>query len=292
MLGTTAAVRKIIQDDGKSRLSYHRQNNGLLLSLSESRVLPLANDPIISVLRAYSTGPRTTTSRKDESSSESLVFSSRLPLSSLAGRRGYSFGTLNHSDSSILLQPTTIHLSSHQLSRNRRNGSHHWESKIRFNPQYESRVFLSSATPSSENKSETKRKIPRKATIPIPKSAPAAKGPLASIDVSAIAKGTYDMTLWLTKATFRFIIHLPGNTIFFLTHAKERREKIADMKEFIKKEVDHYWVGFKVSSYVRRGLQILKSCNWNRRFCGDWKVDMWYHSRLTFFRGSLFLRQQ
>lgn len=242
-------MRKIIQDDGKRRLTYHRRNNGILLSLSDTRVIPLANDPIISVLRAYSTGPRSTTSRKDKSSSESLVFSARLPLSSLTGKRGYSFGTFNHGDSCFSLQPTTIRLSSHQLSRNRRNGSHHWESKIRFNPHYESRVFLSSATPSSDdNKSETKRKIPGKAKIPIPKSAPAAKGPLSSIDVSAIAKATYDMTLWFTKATVRFIVHLPGNTIFFLTHPKERREKIADLKEFIRKEVDHYWVGFKVSS--------------------------------------------
>ena len=201
------------------------------------------------VLRAYSSsvGPRiTSTSRKDESSllsSESaLLLTARLPLSSLT-KRGYSFHALNHGNSGSILAP--IRMSSHHgSSRNRRNGR--WESKIRYNPQYESRVFLSS-TPSSEEKTKRSQRL-KKAKIPIPKSAPnTSSNPLAAIDLSKIAKGTYDMTLWITKSTVRFVVHLPKNLVFFTTHPKERREKIAGLKESIRKEVDHYWVGIKVS---------------------------------------------
>ncbi len=249
MLGT---VRKVIQDDGKRRLSYYRRNNGLLLSLRDNGALPLANDPIVMVLRAYSSSvgpPITSTSRKDESSSSSsssessLLLAARLPMSSLT-KRGYSFHALNqHSDSSLMLPP--IRMSSyHGSHRNRSNGR--WESKIRYNPQYESRVFFSS-TPSSENESKRSQRL-KKAKIPIPKSAPnTSTNPLAAIDLSKIAKGTYDMTVWITKSTVRFVVHLPGNLVFFATHPKERREKIAGLKESIRKEVDHYWVGIKVS---------------------------------------------
>jgi len=241
-------VRQVIKDDGKRRLSYYRRNNGLLLSLRDNGALPIANDPIVMVLRAYSSsvGPRiTSTSRKDESSllsSESaLLLTARLPLSSLT-KRGYSFHALNHGNSGSILAP--IRMSSHHgSSRNRRNGR--WESKIRYNPQYESRVFLSS-TPSSEEKTKRSQRL-KKAKIPIPKSAPnTSSNPLAAIDLSKIAKGTYDMTLWITKSTVRFVVHLPGNLVFFTTHPKERREKIAGLKESIRKEVDHYWVGIKL----------------------------------------------
>jgi len=176
-------------------------------------------------------------------------------MSSLT-KRGYSFHALNqHSDSSLMLPP--IRMSSyHGSHRNRSNGR--WESKIRYNPQYESRVFFSS-TPSSENESKRSQRL-KKAKIPIPKSAPnTSTNPLAAIDLSKIAKGTYDMTVWITKSTVRFVVHLPGNLVFFATHPKERREKIAGLKESIRKEVDHYWVGIKLlMADVKTARNLLK----------------------------------
>eukprot|EP00536_Pseudo-nitzschia_multiseries_P001632 jgi/Psemu1/322161/estExt_fgenesh1_pg.C_210018 len=55
-----------------------------------------------------------------------------------------------------------------------------------------------------------------------------------------------DMTIYVTKTVFKFLIRLPGNTLFYATHPEERREKVGDVKDLIKKEVDHYWVGIKL----------------------------------------------
>jgi hypothetical protein len=120
-------------------------------------------------------------------------------------------------------------------------------------PHHECRVFFSSSSPPSDTRQQRRTQV----KIPIPKSSPTtstSSNPFASIDVKAISKASLDMTLYVTKAIFRFIINLPSNTVFFITHPKERREKIAGMKETIKKEVDHYWVGFKVS-FVLFGRQ-------------------------------------
>ena len=72
-------------------------------------------------------------------------------------------------------------------------------------------------------------------------------------------KTSLEMTWYITKTLCGFVIHLPGNIIFFATHSKERREKIAGMKETIKKEVDHYWVGIKVSFNRSHAVCLLKS---------------------------------
>jgi len=156
------------------------------------------------------------------------------------------------------LQSTTP-LGSNHFSRNRRT-DYRLESKSRFHPQYESRAFLSSSSSTSSEKSTAKTTITSNnpsdysthAKIPIPKSSPTkstSSNPLDSIDTKKILKGSLDVTLSLTKSLFKIIIRLPGNVFFFATHSKERREKIADIKEWIKKEVDHYWVGAKVSQF-------------------------------------------
>ena len=267
---TTAAARKAIRDDGRRRLSHHPRNNGLLLSsLKDRKGLPLANERMLAVLRAslsHSTRSRIIgngigSRRKDDDSSCALSFSGRLPVYSFSPTteiEGHSFdSSQHHSDFGLSLQSTTTRS---RLLQNRRNASYNWESKIRFYPQYESRVFLSSS--SSDKAENTRQRNPgygTQAKFPIPKSSPTlstSSNPLAFIDVKAIAKGTYDMTLSLTKGLFRIIIHLPGNMVFFATHPKERREKIAGLKESIKKEVDHYWVGIKVSSITESRLEI------------------------------------
>jgi len=279
MLATTAAVRKVIQGDGRCRLLYNRQN-GLLLSFRHTNALSPAKERIVTVLRAsssHSTWPRTTTifsSRKDDLS-DTISFSNRLPASSFTPSKrnsGYYFNSPYHQHREkfgFSLQSTTS--GSSNLSRNRRKASYHWDSKMRFYPQYESRVFLSSSPPSSTPSSDTHtteitgQNAPDYATqakIPIPKSSPTlstSSNPFASIDFKAILRGSLDMTHYLTKSLFRIIIHLPGNLLFFVTHPKERREKIAEMKEWIKKEVNHYWVGIKLlMADVKTARNLLK----------------------------------
>lgn len=272
--GAKAAARRAIRDDGRRRLSSHRRSGLLLSSRKDANALPLANERIFTILRAslsHSTGPRLTNGdicpngRRNEYSHDSLSFSDRFPVSAFSpstGTRGYSSNSSRHGGFGILQESLTSR--SHSL-QNRRNPYDRWESKIRFAPQYESRVFLSSSSSSSE-KTEKKRKSKpsyvTQAKFPIPKSAPAVStsmNPLASIDFKAIAKGTYELTFSLTKGLFRIIINLPGNIIFFATHPQERREKIAELKEAIKKEVDHYWVGFKLlMADVKTARNLLK----------------------------------
>jgi len=269
MLATTAAVRKVIQGDGRRRLLYSRRN-GILLSLKETNVLPLANERLVAVLRAsysHSAGTKTTISsvgsRKDDLSDTTLSFSGRLPpapsVTPSIGNSEYYFKSSHHKHRREFLCPLeSMAFRSSNLPRNRGNNSYHWESKMRFNPHYESRVFLSSSSSSSSESSDKQKKESKRqkspgyatqAKIPIPKSSPTlstSSNPFASIDFKAILKSSVDMTLHFTKSLVKIVIRLPGNVLFFATHKKERREKIAGLKESIKKEVDHYWIGIKL----------------------------------------------
>ena len=263
MLATKAAARKVFQGEGRRRFVYSRRN-GMLLSMKETNIFPLVNDAIVTAIRSSSSNSIQLKSnsgsasfRKDDLSN-THSFSGRLSVSPATPESRIKTLLFHHQSRNFGLSIQSADFMSCNFSRNRRNSSHQWDSKMHFYPQYESRVFLSTSPPSSSSSDKTADEKPRQkapgfathAKIPIPKSSPTlstSSNPLTSIDLKAILKGSLDMTLYLTKSLFRFIIHLPGNTIFYITNPKERREKIADLKESIKKEVDHYWVGIKVS---------------------------------------------
>ena len=138
----------------------------------------------------------------------------------------------------------------------------------------ESRALMTTSTPSSTSSSssqpsssQSSEESTRKKTsdystpakIPTPKSSPTlstSSNPLASIDSKVVLKGIVEVTWSATKTVSKFIIRSPGNIIFFITHQKERKEKITGIKEAVKKEIDHYWVGSKVSLNKRRQLNI------------------------------------
>jgi hypothetical protein len=110
---------------------------------------------------------------------------------------------------------------------------------------YEQRVSMSSSSSSSET---PKGSFSTHAKIPTPKVAnPTSSSPLASFDVKAMARSIVDLTWSITKMVARFILNLPGNTLFFLTHPKERRDKIVEIRDIAKKEFDHYYIGTKVN---------------------------------------------
>lgn len=50
----------------------------------------------------------------------------------------------------------------------------------------------------------------------------------------------------VSKAIFSFFIKLPGVMWFYLTHPKELRARLQELKEAAKKEAHHYWMGSKV----------------------------------------------
>jgi hypothetical protein len=49
-----------------------------------------------------------------------------------------------------------------------------------------------------------------------------------------------------SKAVLSFFIQLPGVMWFYLTHPRELRTRLQELKEAAKKEAHHYWMGSKV----------------------------------------------
>mmetsp|Transcript_50953 Transcript_50953/g.104837 ORF Transcript_50953/g.104837 Transcript_50953/m.104837 type:complete len:933 (-) Transcript_50953:415-3213(-) len=279
MLATTAAVRKAIENDGRCRLLCSRRN-GFLSSLGNRKtnidgvvIEPgSTNDAIFTVLRCYSSHsawPRTaahcyssTNDDDGKSSSERRPHSAAASSFSLRAEnreyRNTSYWKYRN-EKGLSFQSSTP-MRSFRSPRNGPGAIGQWESRTRLYPHCEGRVFLSTSLPPETP--TTKSNNATQAKIPIPKSSPTlstSSNPFASINFGAIVKTSLEMTWYITKTLCGFVIHLPGNIIFFATHSKERREKIAGMKETIKKEVDHYWVGIKLlMADVKTARNLLK----------------------------------
>lgn len=133
---------------------------------------------------------------------------------------------------------------------------------------HEQKVLMSTSSSSSEN---PKGSFSTQAKIPTPKAAnPTTSSPLASFHPKAVFRGVVDFTWSMTKMVVKFILSLPGNILFFLTHPKERREKITEIKDFAKKEFDHYYIGTKVSFFfffVECSLSHVDAC------CGKQRAE-------------------
>lgn len=86
--------------------------------------------------------------------------------------------------------------------------------------------------------------------IPIPASAP----PVQSNPLERLKKETpkglirkgLDLTISLFRTVITFLLKMPGNIFYFITHPKERQESIDGLRNTIKHEIDHYWNGTKL----------------------------------------------
>ncbi|VEU34439.1 unnamed protein product [Pseudo-nitzschia multistriata] len=264
MLATAAAVRKVVESDGRRRVMNNGPKNGLLASSSWRRTGSVAPATSIWICIDAKSHASSSASTKNNSSSRDQILSLSIPSSPsspfcLSSRRRINCNfPIKQTQRKLESQLQITSMTYHQFLLNH-NGSSKYNKGSELNhlfPQYEVRAFLSTSPPSSGSttkkleKSQTK--IPgysRQAKIPIPKSSPTVStsmNPLASIDVKAIGKGSVDMTIYVTKALVKFMIKLPGNIVFYATHPTERREKTSKIKESIKKEVDHYWIGIKL----------------------------------------------
>ncbi len=63
----------------------------------------------------------------------------------------------------------------------------------------------------------------------------------------SIMKKATDATLWAVKSIVSMLAKTPGVLWFYITHPKDFRNKLAELKEAAVKEAHHYWVGSKVS---------------------------------------------
>lgn len=90
------------------------------------------------------------------------------------------------------------------------------------------------------------------AKIPTPKSQSdqSVIKSITSIDPLSIARKGIELTWSVTKIVVLFLARLPGNTLFYLMNSKERKAKISEIRDIIRKEVDHYWTGTKVRNEV------------------------------------------
>jgi hypothetical protein len=113
------------------------------------------------------------------------------------------------------------------------------------NFQRESRVFYSSGPVKKGGTYSTPVKVPT------PKSSQSSLSPFGSFDPKELTKKAMEMTWSLTKMILMFLIRLPGNTFFLATHPKARKDKIAEIKEIVQHEIDHYWTGTKVCGRYR-----------------------------------------
>jgi hypothetical protein len=107
------------------------------------------------------------------------------------------------------------------------------------------------STESEKEKTPIKAPSPRIGTtkVPTPASAPVQTNYFASLTASPkiIIQKILDGTISVFKTVFGFLIRLPGNTWFYISHPTERKERIAGLQQLAKDELHHYWVGTKVS---------------------------------------------
>ena len=87
------------------------------------------------------------------------------------------------------------------------------------------------------------------AKIPTPQSAPPTPEPLSTLtklNPKAVAEKVTSLSTMAIKAVVSFVLKLPGNFWYYLTHPKERNAKLVEWKELAQKEAHHYWMGTKV----------------------------------------------
>jgi len=98
-----------------------------------------------------------------------------------------------------------------------------------------------STEPSGGGSSSSQYKTSAK--IPEPKLATSTSMfSLSSFDSKAMIMKIFE----ITKTVVTFLVKLPVNLLYYMTHHQERRDKIQDFKHHAKKELDHYWTGTKV----------------------------------------------
>jgi len=96
-------------------------------------------------------------------------------------------------------------------------------------------------------------KVAKAASFPLPpaeaeKSASAlnvSKSFTEKKEFSVVKKAT-DAVQWALKSMFSVLAKSPGVLWFYITHPKEFRKKLAELKEAAIKEIHHYWMGSKL----------------------------------------------
>ncbi|KAL7435259.1 hypothetical protein ACHAXM_004554 [Skeletonema potamos] len=121
----------------------------------------------------------------------------------------------------------------------------------------------SAATTASESDDKKKKEATstdekkEKAALPQPPKTDLVVASTERTDPSIVKKAT-DATLWALKALFTMLAKTPGVLWFYLTHPKDFKNKLAELKEAAVKEAHHYWMGSKLlAADIRTAKHIL-----------------------------------
>jgi hypothetical protein len=98
---------------------------------------------------------------------------------------------------------------------------------------------------SSSSKFSTSTKIPTPKSSP-PEPTQSTLASLKNFDAKALGEKALGMTVAALKTILSMLLKTPGNIFYYLTHSKERKEKIQEIRAMVKHEIDHYWMGSKV----------------------------------------------
>lgn len=71
-----------------------------------------------------------------------------------------------------------------------------------------------------------------------------------SFSFSYFLSKAFEVSSWVIRNTFHFLIKSPGVLLYYVTHPKELSAKMSEFKEHAKKEANHYWMGMKVIYFV------------------------------------------
>lgn len=124
------------------------------------------------------------------------------------------------------------------------------------NPPDTEEQQTSSSSPADSGTSAHPTTTANTSTKPVsPTKAPSS---VEGFTVSSLATKGIDLTKWMIRTLFNFLIKSPGVIFHYLTHPKELNAKMVEFKEHAKKEAHHYWMGMKLlAADVRTARRLL-----------------------------------
>lgn len=116
-----------------------------------------------------------------------------------------------------------------------------------------SNAATSSADSDDKKESDEKKEPAATTTTTTPTSSS-----LSTSTEKSIVRKVSDATIWAFKALFTLLAKTPGILWFYLTHPKDLKKKLVEVKEELKHMANHFWMGSKLlAADVRTARHIL-----------------------------------
>ena len=116
--------------------------------------------------------------------------------------------------------------------------------------RYQSTTSSSSSSSNKPPRRGAKLGTTKVPTPPAPPSDPTTIDKLRQTTPKNVLHKTLDFVISIFQTMVKFVMKLPYNLYFYATHPDELRSSWNHIKEVAKEEINHYWVGFKVTCGV------------------------------------------